>query len=116
MINIQDPPSFHLDFADKISLYNAYMPYLKAGGIFVATAVQGEYYLEQMVQISLTLPNGQGFQVAAYVVWISPSSQVNRVAGLGVEFVESQETQNLNQMIEEILGQALHSNRATHIL
>lgn len=110
---------FEISFPDKVSLYNAYMPYLQNGGLFIATAVDmGEYYLEQPVSLNIQLPNAdtQDIHISSKVAWITPSGAFHKIAGIGVEFDDNPESKKLRALIEEILGQALYSNRATHIL
>ena len=74
---------------DKAALYNAYMPYLKYGGIFVPTPKR--YFLGDEVFLLLTLPeSNERLPVAGKVVWVTPpGAQGNRTAGIGVQFADT---------------------------
>ena len=73
---------------DKAALYNAYMPYIRHGGIFVGTP--NRYFLGDEVFLLLTLPeSGERMPVAGKVVWVTPAgAQGNRPAGIGIQFGE----------------------------
>jgi type IV pilus assembly protein PilZ len=101
---------------DKASLYNAYMPYLKHGGIFVPTPKR--YFLGDEVFLLLTLPeSSERLPVAAKVVWVTPAgAQGNRPAGIGVQFSDGAEGENVRGKIEALLAGTLGSERATHTM
>lgn len=102
---------------DKISIYNIYMPYLKNGGLFIACNVlPNQYKLGQKAIVNLVLPGIEPLDFIGEIIWISPSAHSHRVSGLGVEFPDHEDTNKIRRHIESLLGQALYSNRATHIL
>lgn len=105
-----------LAIKDKASLYNAYMPFLKGGGIFVPTAKR--YGLGDEVFILLSLmEDKERLPVAGKVVWISPpGAQGNRVAGIGVQFSESTEAETVKGKIETHLAGSLESDKPTHTM
>ena len=105
-----------LAIKDKAALYSAYMPYLKHGGIFVATPKR--YFLGDEVFLLLTLPeSSERMPVAAKVVWVTPvGAQGNRPAGIGVQFNESAEGEVVKGKIEALLAGTLNSDRATHTM
>ncbi|MBZ4038716.1 MAG: pilus assembly protein PilZ [Lysobacterales bacterium RIFOXYD1_FULL_69_11] len=105
-----------LAIKDKAALYSAYMPYLKHGGIFVATPKR--YFLGDEVFLLLTLPeSSERMPVAAKVVWVTPvGAQGNRPAGIGVQFNESAEGEAVKGKIEALLAGTLNSDRATHTM
>ncbi|MET0328365.1 MAG: PilZ domain-containing protein, partial [Luteimonas sp.] len=76
---------------DKAALYNAYMSYLKQGGIFVPTPKR--YFLPDEVFLLLTLPESSDrLPTAGKVVWVTPAgAQGNRTAGVGVQFADTPE-------------------------
>ena len=92
------------------------MPYLKYGGIFVATPKR--YFLGDEVFLLLTLPeSSERMPVAAKVVWVTPvGAQGNRPAGIGVQFNESAEGEAVKGKIEALLAGTLNSDRATHTM
>ena len=101
---------------DKASLYNAYMPYLKHGGIFVPTPKR--YFLGDEVFLLLTLPeSSERLPVAGKVAWVTPAgAQGNRPAGIGVQFSDGAEGENVKGKIEALLAGTLGSDRATHTM
>ena len=61
-----------LAIKDKAALYNAYMPFVKGGGIFVPTTKR--YALGDEVFILLSLMEEKDrLPVAGKVVWITPA-------------------------------------------
>jgi type IV pilus assembly protein PilZ len=101
---------------DKAQLYSAYMPYLKHGGIFVPTPKR--YFLGDEVFLLLTLPeSSERLPVAGKVVWVTPAgAQGNRTAGIGVQFAETTEGENVKGKIETLLAGTLGSDKATHTM
>jgi type IV pilus assembly protein PilZ len=73
-----------LAIKDKGALYNAYMSFVKGGGLFVPTTKR--YNLGDEVFILLSLMDDKDrLPVAGKVVWITPpGAQGNRTAGIGV--------------------------------
>ena len=88
---------------DKAALYNAYMPYIKQGGIFVPTPRR--YFIGDEVFLLLTLPgSSERLPVAGKVVWVTPpGAQGNRTAGIGVQFADSAEGESVRSKIETTL-------------
>lgn len=105
-----------LAIKDRGALYNAYMPFVKNGGLFVPTAKR--YALGDEVFILLTLMEEKDrLPVAGKVVWITPpGAQGNRTAGIGVQFNESADGETARTKIESILAGILGSDRPTHTM
>ena len=105
-----------LAIKDKAHLYNAYMPFLKSGGIFVATPKR--YFLGDEVFLLLTLPDStERLPVAGKVAWVTPAgAQGNRPAGIGVQFPDSAEGEAIKNKIEALLAGALNADRPTHTM
>lgn len=103
-------------FKDKAQLYSAYMPFLKGGGVFVATPRR--YFLGDEVFLLLTLPEStERHPVAGKVVWVTPAgAQGNRTAGIGVQFPETPEGDAIRTKIETLLAGTLSSDRPTHTM
>ena len=101
---------------DKASLYNAYMPYLKHGDIFVPTPKR--YFLGDEVFLLLTLPeSSERLPIAGKVVWVTPAgAQGNRPAGVGVQFGDSPEGENVKGKIETLLAGTLSAEKPTHTM
>ncbi len=101
---------------DKAQLYGAYMSYLKEGGIFVPTVKR--YFIGDEVFVLLTLPeSNERLPVAGKVVWVTPpGAQGNRPAGIGVQFADSSEGDQVKVKIEAQLAGMLTSDKLTHTM
>lgn len=101
---------------DKQSLYEAYMPFVKNGGLFIAT--KKEYALGNDVFVLLSLMDEQEkIPFAARVVWVTPKgAQGNRTTGIGVQFHDDQSGKDVRNKIETYLGGVLKSERPTHTM
>ncbi len=110
------PSVLSLAIKEKSALYAAYMPFLMNGGIFVPT--NKSYKLGDEIYLILTLmedPNK--YPVAGKVAWVTPAgANNNRAQGIGVHFPDDESGVRVRQRIEEMLGAALGSARATHTL
>ncbi|HEX23240.1 MAG TPA: pilus assembly protein PilZ [Chromatiales bacterium] len=104
-----------LAIKDKSSLYAAYMPFVKNGGLFIPT--NKKYKLGDEVFMLLTLMDEtEKLPVAGKIVWITPpGAQGSRVAGIGVQF-SNQDNGAVRNKIEGYLGGALKSERQTHTM
>ena len=103
-----------LTLKDKAQLYQAYMPFIRNGGLFVATNKAFRLGEEVFMLVSL-MDEPEKIPVAGKVVWITPKgAQGNRAAGVGVQFSDSDRT--TRNKIETYLAGALKSERPTHTL
>ncbi len=105
-----------LAIKEKQTLYMAYMPFIKGGGIFVPTPRR--YALGDEVFILLTLLEDKDrMPVAGKVAWITPAgSQGNRQAGIGVQFNDSAEGEAARSKIEALLAGFTGGDKPTHTL
>ena len=105
-----------LTIRDKSSLYAAYMPFVKNGGLFIPT--NKSYKIGDEVFMLLTLTDSkEKLPVAGRVIWITPKgAQGNRTAGIGVQFPETPEGEALKGRIEALLAGSLSADRATHTM
>ena len=105
-----------LKIKDEAALYQAYMPFLKGGGIFAPTAQR--YSLGDEVVLLLTLiDESERLSVAGKVVWITPiGAQGNLTAGIGVQFNETSDGEAARARIENILAGMLASERPTQTM
>jgi type IV pilus assembly protein PilZ len=110
------PSVLSLAIKEKAALYAAYMPFLKNGGIFVPT--NKPYKIGDEIYLILTLmEDPTKYPIAGKVAWITPpSANNNKAQGIGVHFPADDSGQRARLRIEEILGAALRSSRATHTL
>lgn len=110
------PSVLSLPIKEKAALYAAYMPFLANGGIFVPTSKP--YKLGDEIYLILTLMDDPTkYPIAGKVVWITPpGANHNKAQGIGVHFAADESGQRVKARIEELLGAALRSSRATHTL
>lgn len=110
------PSVLSLAIKEKAALYAAYMPFLKHGGIFVPT--NKPYKIGDEIYLILALMDDPNkYPIAGTVAWITPSdANNNKAQGIGVHFPGDESGQRARGRIEEILGAALRSSRATHTL
>ncbi|GIZ54136.1 PilZ domain-containing protein [Noviherbaspirillum aridicola] len=110
------PSVLSLPIKEKAALYAAYMPFLANGGIFVPTSKP--YKLGDEIYLILTLMDDPTkYPIAGKVVWITPpGANHNKAQGIGVHFSADESGQRVKARIEELLGAALRSSRATHTL
>jgi type IV pilus assembly protein PilZ len=110
------PTVLSLAIKEKAALYAAYMPFLKNGGIFVPT--QKPYKLGDEIYLILALMDDPNkYPIAGKVAWITPpGAHNNKAQGIGVHFPDDESGHRARLRIEEILGAALRSSRATHTL
>lgn len=104
-----------LAIKDKSSLYAAYMPFVKNGGLFIPT--NKNYSIGDEVFMLLTLmEETEKLPVAGQIVWVTPAgAQGSRIAGIGVQF-SNQDNGSVRNKIETYLAGALKSDRQTHTM
>jgi type IV pilus assembly protein PilZ len=107
------PGILTLAIKDKSSLYVAYMPFVKNGGLFIPT--NKVYKLSDEVFVLLDLM-GERVPVAGRVVWITPAgAQSKRVQGIGIQF-NTQDGGQTQKKIEALLAGTLGADRITHTM
>ena len=105
-----------LAIKDKGALFNAYMPFVRGGGLFVPTSKRYNPGDEAFILLSL-MDEKDRLPVAGRVVWITPpGAQGNRTAGIGVQFNESSDGDAARTKIESILAGILGQERPTHTM
>jgi type IV pilus assembly protein PilZ len=106
----------NLAIKDKAALYSAYMPFIRNGGIFVQTPKR--YFLGDEVFLVLTLPEStERLPIAGKVIWVTPAgAQGNRPAGIGVQFPDTPEGENVKGKIETLLAGQLGADRGTYTM
>lgn len=99
---------------DKAVLYAAYMPWVKGGGLFIAT--NKAFKLGDDVFLLLNLMDEpEKLPISGKVVWITPKgAQGNRATGIGVQFDGKSEL--AKDKIETYLAGAMSSDRPTHTM
>jgi type IV pilus assembly protein PilZ len=110
------PSVIQLAIKERAALYAAYIPMFAEGGMFIPTT--REHQLGDDMYVLITLPDDpQRYPVAGKVAWITPArSTGNRTQGVGIRFPKDEKSEQLKQRIEQILGSALRSDRATQTI
>ncbi|RJG06149.1 pilus assembly protein PilZ [Noviherbaspirillum cavernae] len=110
------PSVLSLPIKEKAALYAAYMPFLTNGGIFVPT--NKPYKVGDEIYLILTLMDDPTkYPIAGKIAWVTPAGANNgKAQGIGVHFSADEGGQRVKLRIEELLGAALRSTRATHTL
>ncbi len=105
------PSVVQLTIKDKSSLFSAYMPLLKDGGIFIQTS--RDYALGDELYLLLTLPEDpQRYAVAGLVAWVTPANTLTgRTQGVGIRFPSDARGAAVKRKIEDSLGALLLSDR-----
>lgn len=102
-----------LKVGDKKILYNAYMSYLKGGGLFIPTPQRYSLGDEVVLLITLQETNDR-MSVAGKVVWVTPKDAGSHIPGVGVQFgANGDEARN---KIEALLGGMLDSDKPTQTM
>jgi len=110
------PSVLSLPIKEKAALYAAYMPFLANGGIFVPSTKP--YKIGEEIYLILTLlTDPTKYPIAGKIAWVTPAgANNNKQQGIGVQFAADESGMRVKQRIEELLGAALGSTRATHTL
>ena len=105
-----------LAIKDKKTLYASYMPYLKNGGLFIPTDRPFELGDEVFLLLSL-MDEPERFPVTGKVIWITPKAALGgRPMGIGIQFGNSIEDNNVQKKIETYLAGALQAERLTYTM
>jgi type IV pilus assembly protein PilZ len=107
------PSVIQLSIKEKGALYAAYIPVFADGGIFIPSS--REHRLGDDIYVIITLlDDPQRYPVAGKVAWITPArASGNRTQGIGIKFPKDEQSVQLKARIEEILGDAMRSDRPT---
>lgn len=105
--------ALELSIGSRHALYQAWMPLVRNGGVFVPTERRHE--LGDAVSLKLALfDSDEPVTVTGRVVWVTPGrAQGKRVAGVGVQF---RLPQSDRARIEELLAGASGGDGPTHTL
>ncbi|MDO4708500.1 MAG: PilZ domain-containing protein [Pseudomonadota bacterium] len=101
-----------VNISDETMLYNAYMPFIKGGGLFAATP--NRLPLGQPVFMVVTLPGlSEKLPVSGKVCWVTPVGVQSRPAGVGVQFDDTRESAILKDKIETMIAGKMESEKPT---
>ncbi len=108
-----------LSIDKKERLYEAYMPFIKNGGLFIPT--NNRYKLGDEIFLLLRLMDEQErLPVAGKVIWITPKgAEGNRTAGVGIQFADPEKLKDqvdVRRKIEDHLVGMLSAHKPTDTL
>jgi type IV pilus assembly protein PilZ len=100
---------------DTAALYQAFIPFVKNGGLFIPTTTHYQLGDEVLVLLSL-LREKEKTAFAGRVIWVTPKGAAGRrPAGIGVQF-NSQDRGQTRQKIEHYLAGAAGADRPTYTM
>jgi type IV pilus assembly protein PilZ len=106
---------FSLTIQDKDSLYDAYMPFIKNGGLFIPTTRSHEIGDEVFMLLTL-MDSPEKLRITGRVVWITlVGAHGNRTPGIGIQFSELDKGATRSR-IETLLAEVLKSDRYTQTM
>ena len=110
---MSSPGALDLTLKNKSALRQAYMPFVRNGGVFVRT--NRSYELGEDVSVTIRLFEAdEPVAVSGKIVWVTPTrAQGKRAAGVGVQF-NAQES--FRARLEELLGSISGGDEPTHTL
>lgn len=105
-------PWVNCSFSSETSLYSAYMPFVKGGGLFIRT--NNTHQLGESIRLLVTLIiEPDPYLVDAKVVWITPKgAQGNKPPGIGLQFI-GDSSLPLFRKIETYLAGMIKSTQLT---
>ena len=108
------PAILQLRIESDQELYQAYIPSFQGGGLFVPTS--RPYQLGDELYGLLSIgDDAQRHPLVGKVAWVTPANHAaTRQRGVGIRFPDDERGQKLKKLIEDRLGNALHSGRANH--
>jgi len=109
------PGILTLTIKDKTALYQAYMPFISNGGLFIPT--RKAYKLGDEVFMLLQLmDSNEKIPLAGNVIWVTPDGATGkRKPGIGVQF-STQDNGQTQAKIETFLAGALSAEQPTHTM
>jgi type IV pilus assembly protein PilZ len=101
----------YTEFSSDQDLYQAYMPFLKEGGLFIRTSEAIELGTE--VELEVFLPDSlEQSKVTGVICWYTPvGSQNGTPPGVGVSFVDDPD--KMRYQIEKTIARHLNSSEPT---
>jgi type IV pilus assembly protein PilZ len=100
-----------VEFRNDKALYDAYMPFLANGGLFVQT--DQSYTMGDEMMLHVSLPDSlEASKVSGQVCWVTPMGAQNGTpSGIGINFVDDPE--QVRNQIEKSIGRLLNSAEPT---
>ena len=102
-----------LELTDQMALYQAYMPFVQGGALFVNTAREYNIGDDVFVLFNL-LEQSEPIPIAAKVIWVAPPGSTTYLPGIGIQLGE--DNRELMNRIETQLADMLNSQKPTHTM
>lgn len=113
---LKRPDVIALNLKGKSSLYAAYMPLLKGGGLFLPSTRNHALGDEILVIFSL-LDEPAKIPLVGTVAWVNPPHTTgNRPQGVGIQLPDTEQGRELKKKIEGVLAPVMQSGRPTHTI
>jgi type IV pilus assembly protein PilZ len=113
---IRRPDVVALNLKGKSSLYAAWIPLLKGGGLFMPTNKPHQLGDEVLLVLSF-LDETMKIPLAGKVAWINPPHATgSRPQGVAIQLPDNEVGKELKKKIEGILAPVEKSDRPTHTL
>ena len=107
------PSVISLAIRERGALVAAYMPFVQGGGLFVPTTRTANLG-DDLYLILTLLDDPTKFAVQGKVVWITPPGSTGRQQGIGIQFAKTDAGEQVRAKIEELVGAAQKTSKATH--
>jgi type IV pilus assembly protein PilZ len=106
--------AIHFRISDLPTLYAAWMPFIKGGGLFIPT--DKTYALGDVFTVALGLFDKSETQtIHGTVVWLTPfGGQTDRPAGVGIQLKDTEQNQIIKHRIESLLVDYPHNDQPTN--
>ena len=113
---VSRPGVFSLVIRSKASLYAAWIPLLKGGGLFLPSNREHRLGEEVILLLSL-LDDPTKISLQGVVAWVNPAHTAgNRPQGIGIQLADSEAARDFRKKVEGLLAGALQSSRPTHTI
>jgi type IV pilus assembly protein PilZ len=113
---VSRPGVFSLVIRSKASLYAAWIPLLKGGGLFLPSNREHRLGEEVILLLSL-LDDPTKISLQGTVAWVNPAHTAgNRPQGIGIQLADSEAARDFRKKVEGLLAGALQSSRPTHTI
>ena len=100
----------------KVELYEAWMPFIRGGGLFIPSSRAHDLGDEVFLLLTL-MQDPAKIPIRGTVVWVNPANMPgSRPQGFGVGLENEPIAEELRKLIEKLLAGALRSSRPTHTL
>jgi type IV pilus assembly protein PilZ len=116
VVPLKRPDVISLNLKGKSSLYAAWIPLLKGGGLFMQTT-RAHQLGDEVLLVLTFLDEAMKIPLAGKVAWINPAHATgNRPPGVAIALPDTEVGKELKKKIEGILAPVAKSDRPTHTL